>query len=242
MVDFTQNPLATENVELLKNAKAGCANAINMILIRSRDHVFSVVRGYLGRWQNTIDPDDVVQTIQFSVYQDLPKCRAITWNEFRHYLMTVSRNKALHAIEKQKTQKRGGRVQISHLSDRAGRVAGQPCDVSESQDLDDLVAKLETITSLHPDHAAVLRSYVSSADAPKRCQIDSLALQTGKPRQHCYAAVKRFQRDARAIVQRRYDSDLVAAVKDDLRTGQCRRSMRNCYGLSQSDLDAIEVS
>ena len=108
--------------------------------------------------------------------------------------------------------------------------------------MDELIAKLETITSLHPDHAAVLRSYVSSVDAPKRCQIDSLALQTGKPRQQCYAAVKRFKRDSRAILASRFDSEMVAAVKDDLRSGQCRRSMRSCYGLLPSELDAIEVS
>ena len=79
-------------------------------------------------------------------------------------------------------------------------------------------------------------------DAPKRCLVDSLALQTGKPRQRCYASVKRFKRDARAILAGRFDSELIAAVKDDLRSGQCRKSMRSCYGLLPSELDAIEVS
>ena len=242
MVDFSLDAIATDNEVLLAAAKAGCADSINAVLSRCRGNIQSLVFGYLGRWKRSIDAEDVTQFVLYEVYKSLSACKANTWADFRRYLMTVARNKTLNCIEKMQTQKRGGRFRISHMGYDDTEVAGKSNDIAESSSLDDLIAKLETIASLHPDHAAVLRSYVSSVDAPKRCLVDSLALQTGKPRQQCYAAVKRFKRDARAIVERRYDPELVAAVKDDLRSGQCRRVMQNCYGLLPSDLDAIEVS
>ena len=242
MVDFTVDVKTTDNDELLAAAKAGCADSINAVLSRCRGNIQSLVFGYLGRWKRSIDAEDVTQVVVYEVYKSLSACKANTWADFRRYLMTVARNKTLNCIEKMQTQKRGGRFDIKHLGDADVDVAGQSSDLAEAHDLDSLVATLETIASLHPDHAAVLRSYVDTADAPKRCQIDSLALETGKPRQQCYAAVRRFRRDARAIVERRYDPELVAAVKDDLRSRQSRRVMQNCYGLLPSDLDAIEVS
>ena len=243
MVDFTVDVKTTDNDELLAAAKAGCADSINAVLSRCRGHIYSLVARYLGKRIRSIDAQGVTQDVQYSVYVDLPKCRAATWQDFLYYLVTVTRNRTLKEIERADAKKRGGGgvIKIESLGD-FDHVALQSDDIAEASDLDELIAKLETITSLHPDHAAVLRSYVSSVDAPKRCQIDSLALETGKPRQQCYRAVKRFKSDARAIVMERFDSELVEAVKDDLMTGQCRRSMKSCYGLLPSELDAIEVS
>lgn len=242
MVDFVTDVKTTDNDVLLAAAKAGCSESINLVLTKCRGNIHSLVFGYLGRWKRSIDVEDVTQFVLYEVYKSLSACKANTWADFRRYLMTVSRNKTLNCIEKMQTQKRGGLFEIKHMGYADIEVASQSDDLADASSLDELIAKLETITSSHPDHAAVLRSYASSIDAPKRCQIDSLALQTGKPRQQCYASVKRFKRDSRAILASRFDSEMVAAVKDDLRTGQCRRSMRNCYGLLPSELDAIEVS
>ena len=236
MVDFTLDAIASDNDVLLASAKAGCADSINAVLSRCRGNIHSLVFGYLGRWKRSIDAEDVTQFVLYEVFKSLSACKANTWADFRRYLMTISRNKTLNFIEKMQTQKRGGRFQIKHLGDADTEVAGQSDNIAESQDLDELIYQLETIASSHPTHRAVLDSFIDGT------RIDGIALATGKPRKDCYPCVKRFRRDARAIVERRYDSDLVEAVKDDLMTGKSRRSMRNCYGLLPSDLDAIEVS
>ena len=240
MVDFFAKDWS-ENDVLLTDAKNGCVRAINEVLSRSRGHIFLLVKRPLGKWDNVIDPEDVVQDIQYCVFRDLQKCNATTWNEFRFFLMTVSRNKTLHSIEKCQAKKRGGAISIFNLEHRSGGVALQSSDFFESNSLDELIAKLESITKQNADNQAVLESYVESIDRPKRETIALAERKTGKTRQQTYAAMKRFKSDARAVLECRHDPELVQAVRDDLRTGQCRRSMRSCYGLRQSELDAIEV-
>lgn len=110
MVDFSIDAKASENDELLAAAKAGCVRSINLVLTKCRRHVESLVFGYLGKWKTVIDVEDVTQFILYEVYKTLSRCRATTWNDFRRFLMTVSRNKTLNFIEREQAAKRGGRT------------------------------------------------------------------------------------------------------------------------------------
>ena len=92
MVDFSIEA-KTDNDVLLAQAKAGCSDAINAVLSRSRGHIYSLVARYLGKRIRSIDAQGVTQDILYSVYVDLAKCRAETWQDFLYYLTTVSRNR-----------------------------------------------------------------------------------------------------------------------------------------------------
>ncbi len=236
MVDFCKD-IRADYDEVLANAKSGCTRSINQLLAEYQRFIASMVTVYLGKWKSKIDADDVTQFVLFEAFKGLSTCKASTMNDYRRYLMTLCRNKTLNFIEKESAKKRGGHLEIESL----------PTDVSmccsdwlESNSLDELIHKLEAMEN--ETHKLVLQAYLECLDSPSTARIPLVESKTGLTRQQTYRAVKSFSSDARELLSRRYDPDLVEAVRDDLRSGQCRRSMRNCYGLSQSQIDEIEVS
>lgn len=241
MVDFFSKDW-TENDVLLLQAKDGCQRSLNEVLIRSREHVLLLVARHAKSSGSLLDVEDIVQDISIVICRDLNKCKAATWNEFRCYLMVVCRNKTIHAVEKVKAKKRGGDVSIFNLADRSGRVGVRDNAWLEATDLDELMTKLEAIAKENEKHRAVLESYIECIDLPCTSRIPLAQRKMGCTRSETYSANKRFKSVCGARLNRRHDPELVEAVRDDLKSGQCRKSMCSCYGLTQSQLDEIELS
>lgn len=238
MVDFCIQTTA-DNDELLLAAKGGCIRSINELLTRCRVHIRSHVNGYLGKRSRSVSPDDVTQEILYVVYRDLYKCRAERWTDFLQFLVTVSRNKTLHAIEKQEAKKRGG----SHRTETLAIDLPMHCtDWLESNDLDELMEKLEAIANENEKHRAVLESYIECIDLPCTSRIPLAQTKMGCTRSETYSANKRFKSVCEARLSSRHSHELLAAVRDDLNSGCCRRLLRNVYGLLPSEIDAIELS
>jgi DNA-directed RNA polymerase specialized sigma24 family protein len=98
------------NDELLREAKAGSAVALNDLIASSQRYVFTIVKSYLGsRFQSKLDIDDVVQITLTEVSMTLPsRCKAESYHAYLRWVSCIARNAVYREIEKLTTQKRSG--------------------------------------------------------------------------------------------------------------------------------------
>ncbi|AMV35672.1 ECF sigma factor [Pirellula sp. SH-Sr6A] len=98
------------NDELLREAKAGSAAALNDLIASSQWYAFVIVKSFLGsRFQSKLDIDDVVQITLAEVSMTLSsRCKAETYHAYLRWVSCIARSATYREIEKLTTQKRSG--------------------------------------------------------------------------------------------------------------------------------------
>lgn len=93
---------------VLEQAIAGSANAVSRIITEAKAYVTPLVRHMLNdQLRRVMDTEDVVQVVLLNIYQDLSRNEWKNYQEFKYWMLSVARNKTLHAINSARAEKRG---------------------------------------------------------------------------------------------------------------------------------------